>query len=259
MYKKYLKKIPILRRVYPSTIKKILNIFSKKKINYSFFNLNLEGNIDEPMDKEIYVFNDYENSQINYLLNNIKKIKFDYFIDVGANSGVYSLIIGKNFKNLKIKSYEPVLSTIKKFKQNLKLNPTIKNIEINKFGLSNKNSKLLMKALKKNDYIQTGGFGVAKKNENLKNLHKEYAFFKKGDDILKIKSKKIVLKIDTEGHEQEVIEGLKNLIKKNKIFLQIEIFNRNYNLTNSLLKKNNFKKINSIKSDGKIDYYYKNY
>ena len=46
--KKNLKKIPIVKRVYPSLIKMF---YKNKKIKFKFFGLNLEGNFSEPMDK----------------------------------------------------------------------------------------------------------------------------------------------------------------------------------------------------------------
>ena len=95
--KKILKKIPIIKRVYPS----IMKIFYKnKKIRYKFFGLNLEGNFSEPMDKEIFLFNNYENLQIEFLINNIKRYNSKYFIDIGANSGIHSLIIRKKFHEI---------------------------------------------------------------------------------------------------------------------------------------------------------------
>ena len=257
--KSLLKKIPIIKRLYPSIIKRFFKLISKSKIHYNFFGLNLIGDINEPMDKEIYLFGEYENKQIEYLIRNIKNSNFHYFIDVGANSGVYSLIINNNFKDIKIRSFEPINKSIKKFLVNLKNNPKLKNTKIYKFGLSNKNTKLLMKSKIRDSYIQTGGFGVVNKKDKLSNFYTENALFKKGDDILKIKNKKIILKIDTEGHEESVLKGLQILLKKNKIFLQIEIYNKHLIKTNEFLKKFKFHKIKSFSSDGKIDYYYKNY
>lgn len=260
MFKKnLLKKIPIIRRLYPSLIKKIFKLFSKSKIEYNYFDIDLVGDINEPMDKEIYLFNEYENNQIKYLIQSIEKSNFQYFIDVGANSGVYSLIIKKRFENIKIISFEPIKKSIKKFLINLKKNPGLNDIKIYKFGLSDKNTSLMMKSQVRDKYIQTGGFGVVNKNENLDNFHTEMALFKIGDDILNIKNKKIVLKIDTEGHEDSVLKGLIKLINNNKIFLQIEIYDRNFSIINKFLKKLNFLRIKSFSSDGKIDYYYKNY
>ena len=254
--KKNLKKIPIIKRVYPSLIKMF---YKNKKIKFKFFGLNLEGNFSEPMDKEIFLFNNYENLQIEFLINNIKKYNLKYFIDIGANSGIYSLVVGNQFHKIKIKSFEPVKKTIIKFKKNLRLNKKLKNIKLYKFGLSNKNSKLLMKAKIRDGYIQSSGYGVVKKEDNLKNLHIENNIFKIGDSIIKLKNRDISVKIDAEGHEYEVLQGLKKLLNYNRIFLQIEIFDKNFNKINKYLKKQKFKFLNSIYSDGKTDYYYKNF
>jgi len=254
--KKNLKKIPIIKRVYPSLIKMF---YKKKKIKFKFFGLNLEGNFSEPMDKEMFLFNNYENLQIEFLINNIKKYNLKYFIDIGANSGIYSLVVGNQFHKIKIKSFEPVKKTIIKFKKNLRLNKKLKNIKLYKFGLSNKNSKLLMKAKIRDDYIQSSGYGVVKKEDNLKNLHIENNIFKIGDSIIKLKNRDISIKIDAEGHEYEVLQGLKKLLNYNRIFLQIEIFDKNFNMINKYLKKKKFKFLNSIYNDGKTDYYYKNF
>ena len=181
--KKILKKIPIIKRVYPSLMK----IFYKnKKIKFKFFGLNLEGNFSEPMDKEIFLFNNYENLQIEFLINNIKKYNLKYFIDIGANSGIYSLIVSDKFHKIKIKSFEPIKKTIVKFRDNLRLNKKLKNIKLYEFGLSNKNTKLLMRAKIRDGYIQSSGYGVVKKEDNLKNLHTENNIFKVGDSIIKI-------------------------------------------------------------------------
>ncbi len=254
--KKILKKIPVIKRVYPSLMK----IFYKnKKIKFKFFGLNLEGNFSEPMDKEIFLYNSYENLQIEFLTNNIKKYNLKYFIDIGANSGIYSLIVSDKFHKIKIKSFEPIKKTIVKFRDNLKLNKKLKNIKLYEFGLSNKNTKLLMRAKIRDGYIQSSGYGVVKKEDNLKNLHTENNIFKIGDSIIKLKDRDISIKIDAEGHEHEVLLGLKKLLNNNRIFLQIEIFDNNFNKTNKFLTKQKFKFLNSIYNDGKTDYYYKNF
>ena len=117
------------------------------------------------------------------------------------------------------------------------------------YGLSNKNSMLKTRALKKKGFIQSGGFGVINKGDNLQNLHTEYALFKKADDNFKIRNKTICLKIDVEGHEFFVLDGLKNIFKNNKIFLQIEIFPNNFNKVNKKLYSFGFKRINQINGD----------
>ena len=64
-----------------------------------------------------------------------------------------------------------------------------------------------------------------------------------------IKKKTICLKIDVEGHEVFVLNGLKKIFKNNKIFLQIEILPNNFIKTNRWLNDFGFKKINKINAD----------
>ena len=253
--KKILKKIPIIKRIYPSLMK---IFYKKKKIKFKFFNLDLEGNFSDPMDKEIFLFNNYENLQIQYLITNIKKYNLKYFIDIGANSGVYSLIIKDKFPKIKVKYFEPIKETVDKFKNNLKINK-LKKIQIYNFGLSNKNSKLQMRAKIKDGYIQSGGYGVVEKGDDLTNLHLENNIFKVGDNIIKLKNKDIAIKIDVEGHEYKVLQGIKKVQNYNQIFLQIEIFDKNFSKVDKYLKKQKFKLVNSIYNDGKTDYFYKNF
>lgn len=258
MNRKFLRYIPFVKRLYPSIVKKLFFIFNIGDISFKFFDVNFFLNINEPMEKDILLFDYYENEQINFLIQRLKNENFDYFFDIGANSGLYSLIIGNLFSSIKIKSFEPIKNSIKKFKNNLSINKNINNIEIYHFGLSNKNSELLMKAYKKKNFIQSGGFGVAKKNENLKNLHTELAFFKKTDDLIDVKNKKLMIKIDTEGHEFEVLEGMNKIILNNKILFQIEIFDKNFTKIENMLKKKKFQIINSISNGHKTDYFFSN-
>ena len=56
-----------------------------------------------------------------------------------------------------------------------------------------------------------------------------------------------------------MINGLKKNLTENKVFLQIEIFYKNYERVNNLLLSLNFRKINFVKNFEKIDYFYKNF
>jgi len=83
--------------------------------------------------------------------------------------------------------------------------------------------------------------------------------FKKGDEQFDLKNNIIFIKIDVEGHELSVLNGMAELISNNNIFMQVEIFDHLFDKTNNFLNENNFKIIHKIFSDGKTDYYYKNF
>ena len=69
------------------------------------------------------------------------------------------------------------------------------------------------------------------------------------------------IKIDVEGHEYNVIQGLKDLLSENHVILQIEIGEKKFDNTNNFLKNIGYKLFNSFEGRDKFisNYYYKNF
>ena len=54
------------------------------------------------MDQMIFFHGSYEDEQISFLTKKIQQLNPHMFVDIGANSGIYSLLIGKKFPKLKV-------------------------------------------------------------------------------------------------------------------------------------------------------------
>jgi FkbM family methyltransferase len=252
----WVNKIPFIKKIYSRILNIILN--SRGEFIVKFKNVRLFINVKDPIDKIIFYRNEYEEKQIKFLSDWIKKNKPYIFIDIGANFGIYSLRISKLFKMLKVIAFEPVLTTFNKLKMNIKINNLGKRIKTYNVGLSNANGLKKMVALKRRNYIQSGGFSFNIPKRKLTNEEiSQYNKTLKGDGVLKFKKKKIVVKIDVEGYENKVLLGIKNLLKNNKILLQIEIFDDNFKKINKLLLEKRFKLINKFNKTS--DYFYINY
>jgi FkbM family methyltransferase len=249
-------KIPLIKKIYSRILNTILN--STEEFIVNFKNIRLFINIKDPIDRIIFYENAYEERQLNFLADWIEKNQPNIFIDIGANFGVYSLRISKLFQMLKVIAFEPVLTTFKKLKMNIKINNLGKRIKIYNVGLSNSNGLKKMIALKRRNYIQSGGFSFNVPQRKL-NDEDVFQFHKsmKGDEVLKFKKEKIVIKIDVEGYENKVLLGIKNLLNNNKILLQIEIFDDNFKKINKFLLEKRFKLINKFNKT--YDYFYINY
>ena len=119
-----------------------------------------------------------------------------------------------------------------------------KRITLYDFGLSDKNSKEEMRSRVRYGYAQTGGSAIhdGKKLDDIKIYE---ANFKVGDQIINIKNSNLIIKIDVEGHELNVLKGLKKTINKNNCILQIEIFKQNFEMVNKFLLENKFNKMNT--------------
>lgn len=185
-----------------------------------------------------------------------KIIKIDSFIDVGSHNGTYTDLIIKNFKVNKVLMFEPQKYIFKKIKKKYKYT---KFIKIFNCAISSKNklqkiyinnhdlTSSLTKLDETNPYLKRKAKLFALNNN--KSLIKESYNIKTvrlNDVIKKNNIKKInLLKIDTEGHELEVLQGLNKSIKHTQ-FILIEFhrdkiyFNYNPRKIHNYLIKNNF-------------------
>ena len=135
-------------------------------------------------------------------------------VDVGANVGEYSEAVYKKINPKELHIFEPSLTNIAHLNKRFKTN---KRIVINNFALSNKNKKAVLYSNKLGSPIASlskrkmDHFDVFFDNE-------EHVKAMRFDDYWSDKNKEIDLfKIDVEGHELEVLNGIGSLISSIKI------------------------------------------
>lgn len=249
-------KIPLIKRIIPSLSLKILKILKKNRGYFKIKDTKMFLDFLDPIDKQIILNQEYEKLEINYLMKEIKKNNIIHFIDIGANCGYYSIFIAKNVSNIIIQSYEPNKEAFFKFKKTLEINPVLKEkINIYNFGLSAEKKELKMQSMVKHGYSQTGGSAIIE-NISYENFDVYDAQFEIGDKIINQNKNTIAIKIDVEGHELNVLKGLKNTITNNKIIIQIEIFEKNFKKVNNFLTSLDYKIVYEIKE--RSNYFYSN-
>jgi FkbM family methyltransferase len=161
-----------------------------------------------------------------------KNYQFNISVDIGSNTGHFTNMLSK-ISN-KVYSFEPINYLFKSQKY-----------LFDKKNIKNYNCALGSKKQRRKFYIPINNDPEAslsvKENSNIISVN-----VNKGDEVLK--GKKInFIKIDVEGHELDVLIGLKNIIKKNNPLLLVEIEKRH--------NKNYIKVFNFLKSSGYKTYY----
>ena len=233
-------------------VKKILNSAYKRKNTFFGNGFSVEKSygckwlIDwsNSVDKKM-TFKLFEDEQISFFINNFKKYKPEYFLDIGAHGGLYSIILKKNFPKLNVLAFEPDQQNRYQLYGNLFLNNFESKIEVNDFGLSSDNEEVSFGIRKEGN---RGGKTI-KETGDLKIVVKPL------DEVFLEKSKNCFVKIDVEGHEMEVIMGSKNFLKNNFCLIQVEILDENkFNDFNLTMNKLGYKLVKQIE-----DYYYSNF
>jgi len=253
----YLVKIPFFKRLIPSIGARVLRLFKKNRGFYKIRDINFYFDFLDPIDREIIIYKKYEDDQVLFLKNLIDEIPFDYFLDIGSNSGYYSFYFAKKFKNLKIKAFEPNLDAFNKFNRTLKKN-LFNNIEVFNFGLSDREQKVKMRSWISHDYVHSNSFIPEKNNKVDFNKTKTLeSILKVGDNLFKFSKKRLAFKIDVESHEINTLKGLKQNLLNNKCLILIEISNEKFSIVNEFLIKNNFRQI--FKSKYRLDYVFTNF
>jgi FkbM family methyltransferase len=241
----------------PSIGIRILRFFKKNRGYFKIGGINFYLDFLDPIDRQIILNKNYENDQVVFIEREMEKNLFEYFLDIGANSGYYSFFFANKFKNLKVKAYEPNFDAFNKFKKTLNKN-SFKNIEVFNFGLSDQEKKVKMYSLITHNYTHSNS--TISKNLNdvdIENYNIFEALLKLGDNQFNFYEKKLLIKIDVEGHEIETLKGLIKNLLNNKCLILIEISNKKFSEVNRYLVKNSFKQI--FKSKYRSDYVYTNF
>tara|TARA_B100000989_G_scaffold126524_1_gene93853 strand:- start:321 stop:1208 length:888 start_codon:yes stop_codon:yes gene_type:complete len=213
-----------------------INSLAKKYINQNYFRMatiSYDG-----ISNYTNIFGFYENETIITLKEIFKKNKINnFFIDVGANYGTYSIYFSKNFR--KVYSIEAAPRIFRLLRFNCE---NFKNIKTFNFAVSdNQKSKFF--------YIDNKNFGA---NSLIKKRFNKRIKVKCDtlDRLIKKKSiKNSFIKIDTEGSEINVLKGMKKIFKSKNLIIGIEQLSEEFYVKEKIitsncvefLKKNNFK------------------
>jgi FkbM family methyltransferase len=166
---------------------------------------------------------DFERTDIDYLLEQIKKslkiYKNVYFFDIGANFGLYSIIVGNMFNDkVKIIGFEPFQESYLLYKKNLETN-NLQNFEIYDFGLYNLNQKQKFQL----DSVNPGGNKIGSDKDNY--IEISVKEFDKLNLEIDFEDAIAFVKMDIEGAESEALQGIKETFKKFKeVVILIEDF-----------------------------------
>ena len=183
--------------------------------------------------KKIVKHNDFD-SILKFLVNKLSKNEENIIFDIGANIGQSIDRFQNIFPRNKIYSFEP---TPNLFENLVKKYSNDKNVIINKYAISNENNTndfFTYKYHRINSLYSTDKKTKFHKSRKIASEEKNDDFFQK---IIKVETKKLdtiaeeykldsidIIKIDTQGNEDKILEGCHNLLSSKKVkIIELEL------------------------------------
>lgn len=154
----------------------------------------------------------------------VKKIinKFDLVLDIGANVGIFSVYAAKANTTARIYSFEPSGEAFARLNQNVRANK-LENVTTYNVAVADKTGFLTFYEPK--DHLTNGSLEVSFASHFDKEPRKKMAIAVSGnlfEELMK-ESKNVLVKIDTEGAEAYVLQGLKDVITRHQPHIILEV------------------------------------
>jgi FkbM family methyltransferase len=161
----------------------------------------------------------FEWLQIPAMLRACRELQPAAFIDIGANFGLYTCIIGRARLAKRLIAFEPNRAVIGRLQEHIALNG-VTGVEIHEAAAGAKPHKAAL-LLGAPGYDALTSVVAAQPSVQKSGNEIDVVTL---DDTLSFDGQPLVIKIDVEGYELEVLEGAQRLLARNYGYAQIESF-----------------------------------
>jgi FkbM family methyltransferase len=162
----------------------------------------------------------WEAMQLEELARLCRRRKIDCFVDVGANTGFYSIMFAVKQLAPRIIAFEPDPGNHARLIENLALNDLGGRVEALELALGHANGEaLLYEGAKSN----RGESTIAEPDQTPKQVThrvRQVRF----DDVFDLARQNIIIKIDVEGYEFEALAGMERTLRDNACCVQVELY-----------------------------------
>lgn len=233
--------LPILKRLIPSIEKRAAPFIWPRGWRVAEYRGALFlVNYFSYLDRRIGFARDWECEQIGYFLNYVSARRPDVFLDIGACGGLYAILVAKSGCCERIVAFEPDPRCRERFLANAHLNNLSGRIEIRAEAVSGQNGTL--------PFFCETAFAMGKSRVRA-NGDLTVQCVRLDDALAELCGKRVAIKIDVEGHEVDVVVGMKSILTSNTCFLQMECFDDQVRVVSAKLADFGYRLVHEIGPD----------
>ena len=184
-----------------------------------------------------------------------KRHRIDYFLDIGANAGVYSVLLANKNLGGEIIAFEPDPGNRARLQANIAANGLQKKIQVIANAVGDRNGEVTLMEAGRHNRGESWIAHPDKPPEEAAGVATHVVRQIRFDDVFAIAGKTILVKMDVEGSEFHALAGMERTLRDNRCYLQVELYSDRFEELKSLFARLGYR---YLKTDY-IDHYFTNF
>jgi FkbM family methyltransferase len=210
---------------------------------------------DDLIDRELAIHAIWEAAQLEDFAGLCKRHRIDYFLDIGANAGVYSVLLAKKNLGGEIIAFEPDPGNRARLQANIAANRLDKKIQVVADAVGDRNAEVTLMEAGRYNRGESWIDHPDKPPEEAQGVATHAVRQVRFDDVFAISGKNILVKMDVEGSEFHALAGMERTLRDNRCYLQVELYSDRFEELKSLFARLGYR---YLKTEY-IDHYFTNF
>lgn len=200
------------------------------------------------IDQQLIIRRPYEVEQIARCRQLVREHRLQAFFDIGANFGLYSVLLSDEAGLSQIHAFEPLPRNVHQLGANLYLNNLDNRVTLHNMALSDRNGKLDLYVDPQSTGVSTLLPGELHRRQDAYQgaLQVETRVF---DELFTSSGVRALVKMDVEGAELMVLAGMRHFLKNNITVLQVETTPQTLDQVNAFMQENGYRSLGGIGAD----------
>ena len=236
-----------MKKLHWSLLKRLYRLRSRFGI---YSRLNRKWVLDNRnwVDQQLIIRRPYEVDQLARCRHLIREHHLQYFFDMGANFGLYSILLSDERDLLYLHAFEPLPRNVHQFGANLYLNGLDDRVSLHNYALSDRCGQLDL-------FIDPCSTGVStllpaearNRQEAYKaSIRVESQIF---DGVFSFTGIRALVKMDVEGAELLALGGMSLFLSSNLVVLQVETMPENLDQVDALMQQAGYRSLGRLGAD----------